>query len=693
LIDIEVQMKRVISTGFFLLFLLGTSLSYGQSKALKKGVKKIKRGEYEVAISLLEKHTKERALAGEANFYIGECYFLSNRIKESEPFYKKAIDGGYSEPEVYFRYAFALKSNQKYKDAQVQLERFLNVATDAKMIKHAQVELDNLAKIDEILHTKTYYTVNNLSDLNTPNAEYSPVYKDGFLYFTSNRNVDKIYKATGTGFTDLYRVATQGARVDMKTVASLGDVINRVDVNEGSVTFTPDGLTMVFARGNSGKRKGNENVDLFITRYRNRQWSEPRAININEPGAWDSCPAFSANGRILYFASNRSGGYGGVDLYAATVDRSGRFTRVRNLGPEVNTPGNEMFPYVADDGNLYFASDGHPGLGGLDLFVAKRVNGQTTIENLGIPMNSNADDFGLYLYRVDRGFFSSNRDGGKGDDDIYTFLNDDPNLKIVNYFLTGVTKSKDEDGKETILPNVDVKLLRIEGMDNQELDEMVTGNDGKFNFRVYPHENYILIGEKPPTDVRYFTTRLNYSTIGKSVSPDTLKELITNITLDTTIVLDQIVMNKAIVLENIYYNFGSAEIRPDAALELDKLVDILNDNPEIAIELSSHTDSVDTEEYNQRLSQRRADAAVAYIVSKGISKDRIIAKGYGESRPIAPNTNPDGTDNPEGRQKNRRTEFKVIRIDQLKERQNELFDEDRYFDDQETGKGSKKQGQ
>jgi outer membrane protein OmpA-like peptidoglycan-associated protein/tetratricopeptide (TPR) repeat protein len=684
-------MKNLVKIILIAAFITGASLSFGQSKALKKGVKKITKGEYDLAISQFQKYTDSRELVGEANFYLGECYRLSNRVHQAEDYYKKAIERGYRAEEVYFYYAFALKMNRKYKDAQIQLERFLNVAENKELIKHANVELDNLAKIDEILNKKTYYTVASLEDLNTENAEYSPVYQDGFLYFTSNRGVDKIYKATGTGFTDLFRVSTQGANVEIRSLENLGEEINLFNVNEGSVTFTPDGRTMVFARGNSGKRKGSENVDLFITRFRNREWSDARPININDNGAWDSTPAFSANGRILYFASDRKGGYGGVDLYAATIDRTGRFTRVRNLGPEVNTPGNEMFPYVADDGNLYFASDGHPGIGGLDLFVARRVNGQTTIENLGVPMNSSADDFGLYLFKIDRGFFSSSRDGGKGDDDIYTFLNDDPNLKIVNYFLTGVTKSRDQEGNEKILPNVAVKLLRDERLDTQEMDEMVTGNDGKFNFRIYPHENYILVGEKPPTDVRYFTTRLSYTTIGKGVPQEELKELVTNITLDTTLVLDQIVIDKAIVLENIYYNFGSADIRPDAAQELDKLVNILLDNPEIAIELSSHTDSVDTEQYNLRLSSNRAKAAVDYIIRQGISKDRIIAKGYGESRPIAANTNPDGSDNEEGRQKNRRTEFKVIRIDQIQSRQEELFDEDRFF--QEEGSGAKKQGQ
>ncbi len=190
----------------------------------------------------------------------------------------------------------------------------------------------------------------------------------------------------------------------MTSLEPLNENINLYGVNEGSVTFTPDGKTMVFARGNTGKKAGLQEVNLFISFFRKGEWSEPRMLNINVPGAWDSCPAFSANGRVMYFASNREGGYGGIDLYSATMDRRGRFGKVRNLGPEINTPGDEMFPYVSDDGRLFFSSSGHLSLGGLDVLVARRQQGKTTIENLGPPINSNADDFGFFLYKADRGF-------------------------------------------------------------------------------------------------------------------------------------------------------------------------------------------------------------------------------------------------------------------------------------------------
>lgn len=366
-------------------------------------------------------------------------------------------------------------------------------------------------------------------------------------------------------------------------------------------------------------------------------------------------------------------GYGGTDLYSAQMDSRGRFSRIKNLGAEINTAGNELFPYVADDAKLYFSSDGHPGYGGLDIFVVKRASGKTVIENLRQPVNSTGDDFGIFLFKADRGFFTSNREGGKGDDDIYTFVNEDPDLKVVNYYLQGITYTPDSAGLR-VLPNTKVSLVDAEG---EVMQDYVTGTDGKFLFRVYENEDYDLVGE---TD-GYLVKRQPYSTRGKGVDPNTLKQLVTNVTMDTTLVLEKIAVDKIFVLENIYYELDKAEIRPDAARELDKLVQVLIDNPEIKIELSSHTDSIATVEYNMDLSQRRAESAVNYLIQRGISPDRLVAKGYGELRPIARNTHPDGTDNPEGRQRNRRTEFKILEIGVIPQplEEEEEFDEDKYF--------------
>jgi peptidoglycan-associated lipoprotein len=640
----------------------------------KKATKAFLRGEYQNTIDLYKKSNSREV--GKKNYFIAESYRLSNRIKEAEAYYEKAGGRGLDKDSIQFYYAQSLKANSKYDEAAKQLAELQNRTSNEKLKDRANAEIDGLRYLGNLRQKTSYYRVKNLDLLNSPASEYAPAYLNNELYYTSSRGNGRIYEAEGKPFTNLFKVASRGAVVDMATVTQLPSNINTENVNNGCATFSPDGKMMVFAKGNTGKRKGGDDVDLYLARFRNGAWSEPQIItgSVNSPKSWDSTPAFSPDGRTLYFSSNRDGGYGGTDIYAAQMDSRGRFSRIRNLGPEINTPGNEMFPYVAEDAKLYFASDAHPGFGGLDLFVVKRSSGKTSIENLSEPVNSTGDDFGIFLVRPDRGFFTSNRDGGKGDDDVYTFVNEDPDLRVVNYYLAGVTYTPDKEGKLQILSNTKVSLIDA---NSNIMQDYVTGTDGKFLFRVYENEDYNLIGELDG----YLIKRQEYTTKGKSVDPKTLKELLTNITLDTLVILDKLEINKIFVLENIYYNFNKYDIRPDAALELDKLVQLLVDNPEIKIELSSHTDSVDTDEYNFFLSQKRAESAVEYIVKHGISPDRLVAKGYGESKPIAPNSNRDGSDNPAGRQKNRRTEFKILEVNAIPKsiEDEEEFDEDKYF--------------
>ena len=632
--------------------------------AMKKAHKKFERGEYQVSIERYQKALKKRSNAGEANFYIGESYRLSNRLKEALPYYQAAIKNGYDDDIARYYLAEALKSNEKYAEASQVIQDLADKATDDNIKKLVNLEEENLIELNKIMNTKNYYRVKDLESINTKDAEYSPVYNDGELYFTSSREEGKIYKATGTAYTEIFKVKTAGAKVDMSTLQALDPSINDADANEGSVTFSSDGKTLIFAKGNTGKRRGANDVDLYMTTFRRGKWTDPKIMLINDPNAWDSSPTLTADGRTLYFASNRAGGFGGTDIYSASRNGRGRWGNVRNLGPVINTPGNEMFPYAADDGTLYFSSDGHPGFGNLDIFKAVRKEGKLTIQNLGSPVNSSADDFGIFLFSPTKGFFSSNRDGGAGDDDIYTFVNDDPDLKIVNYFLTGTTITFDDKGNESILGNTTVQLLDDK---SQLISETLTDIDGKFTFRVYPEESYSVVAQKPD----YLTSRFPFTTVGKSVPPDSLTKLITNHFFGIKIPLDKIVIDKSIVLENIYYDLDKWYIRPDAAKELDKLVDILKDNPEIKIELSSHTDSRNTAEYNLELSKKRAQSAVDYIVSKGIEPGRITAKGYGESQLLISDEEiaklPTEEAKEAAHQKNRRTEFKIIEYDKKSE--------------------------
>ncbi len=632
-------------------------------------------GEFDAVIQKLDKDPLKNSPA--ENYLLAESYRRSNRPHEAVPYYEEAltknIDQQYPEAELFF--ARALRADQENVRAEQVLMAYLDKVDDEAVKARVASELENIRKIEEVKKQTSFYRINELKELNTPAAEYAPAYFNGMLYFTSNRQGGKTYRATGTPFTDLYQVPTKGAKVNVSRLNVLPPVINDPNVNEGTVAVSANGSVIIFAKGNTGRPSGKEQVNLFFSRYRNGQWSDPRPLNINDPRTWDSTPTLSQDGQTLYWSSTREGGYGGADLYTAKLNRRGLWVDIRNLGPEINTFGNEAFPHVAEDGTLYFSSDGHPGFGLLDIFSAKRESGTVKIENLGAPMNSKSDDFSFHAFDLTRGFFSSNRRGGTGDDDIYTYVNEDPDLKIVNYWLTGITVTTDDGGEEIVLPNTKVRLV-----DANELvvDEVFTSEDGRFRFRVFPEEKYYLIGEK--TD--YFTTRKVFSTIGETVDKTTLTAFVTNKDFETVIQMDRIVIEKPIVLENIYYDFDKWDIRKDAAEVLDSLVMVMNDNPDIFIELGSHTDSRGGEDYNLDLSRKRALSAVRYIIGRGIDDDRITARGYGETLLLVPRAETE-----DEHQINRRTEFKVLRYnpddreESLPVNEEEQDEYDRFFID------------
>ncbi|MFY0628320.1 MAG: PD40 domain-containing protein [Reichenbachiella sp.] len=650
---------------FFIFILLIASCS-----SLKQADKSFEEGDYSGAIHLYKKNLKEND--SYSYYQLAEAYRKSNQISKAEKYYKRAIEIGDVNERAYYHYSFSLKTNHKEDEAKKVLHEYIEIAEDDVVKNWALRELDNLEQLGHVKAKVNYFRVKNLEGLNTSHAEYSPVYNNGWLYFTSNRGGGKTYLGTGTPFTDIYRVKTRGANVDIETLRALDPIINDPEINEGSISLSTNGRTLIFAKANNGKANGTDEVNLYFTRYRNGVWSKPRPVSVNEKGSWDSTPALSPDGTTLYFSSNREGGFGGLDIYVAKLDRRGRWVDIRNMGPEINSPGNEIFPYVGGTGKLYFSSDGWAGFGGLDLFEATRSRGKVTIENLGLPVNSPSDDFGLYLFNPSRGFFTSNRKGGKGDDDIYTFVNDDPDLKIVNYFLTGITMTFNEDlGVTEPLPNTKVLLLDDQ---DQIVDEVFTALDGKYKFRVFTEEHYYLVAQKE----QYFATRDEFSTKGKSIERSELVDMVTNKEFSKNITLSKIVMEKPIVLNNIYYDLNKSDIKEAAALELNKLVVIMNDNPEISIELSSHTDIRADHKYNMSLSQRRAQSAVNYIISQGIESKRLVAKGYGETKVVIENAKTE-----EEHQVNRRTEFKVTKYDiHVHDSEKEGYDEtDRFFTD------------
>ncbi|WP_199736665.1 OmpA family protein [Fibrisoma montanum] len=658
-----------INTSSVLLVALGlaTGLSGCNSamQAYKKGVRHYDAGEYNLAIPQFEKARKGNIDAAKLNYYEAEAYRQSNRFAEAAPFYQKAIEAGTQEPNARFNYAYALKTQGNYAGALEQLQQFVAKAPKTigkATLEKAKREVETLRAMDILARKKTQINLKNMGNLNSPGAEFAPIVRGEELIFTASRK-DKVYKNNGQQMLGLYKTKlNQKLDETGNAPERFSANIFKEDVNEGTPAFSKDGKTMILARGNNGKRKGGLDVDLFISRLgEGNTWSEPQRLPISDSTAWDGSPAFSVDGKTLYFASNRAGGQGGIDLYRTSIDASGRFSRPVNMGRDINTPGDEMFPYVSADAKLYFASDGHPGLGKLDVFVATRSGGVTRVENMGQPINSPADDFGLIFTEPEKGFLASNREGGKGDDDIYFFeegtttTEAPPTIaqnapKTVRYFLAGTVSANEQP----VAPLDSARVRIIDDATGQPIAEVVTGQPGTFGkYPLQEGKDYTILAERKG----YLTRREPFTMQGKSIPEVFLTKPQTDTTFNVAILLDKATLNRTFVLENIYYDLDKFNIRPDAAEELDKLVTILKDNPTLKIELSSHTDVRAPDAYNMRLSQNRAKSAVDYIVSKGVDADRMVAKGYGETQLVVKNAKTE-----EEHQRNRRTEFKILSL-------------------------------
>lgn len=631
---------------------LGLILLNACKSLQEKGTEQYLSGEYQYAINTFSQILEEDPENQEANQIVAESYRLSNRVERAAPYYEKLAE---EDPtfENYFFLGQSLKAQQEDEKAKEAFEKAREYTQDESLLARVNQELSGIEFTKGIDNYWPYHELVNYRELNTSGPDYAPIVSEQFLYFTSARQASGIYPATGTPYTKLFRTRAEDLRVDVSGIQPLPEFQNEEGLNQAAAAISPDGNTIIYARGNSTSPRDLPETALFVSYFRGSGFSQPIWMPVNEDEFWwNSTPSFSPDGEELYFASNRPGGFGGIDLYKATKLANGDFGNAVNLGPNINTAGNELFPRMAPDGKFFFASDGHPGFGKLDLFVAEsNEDGEQVIKNLGENINSSADDFSIFFTNYPKeGFLSSNREGGVGDDDIYYFEDKTPTPKIVNVLLDVTTKERVAGEEDQILEQARVVLYDEE---NKQIGGDFSNSRGQVRFTMEPESDYTIITSKNG----YFSKSIAYSTRGKTPDPETLVQDVTNVSLDTTVVLDQLILDKSIILENIYYDLDKAEIRPDAAAELDKLVQILKDNPTIRIELSSHTDARSSDEYNLDLSQRRAQSAVDYIVSQGIDEDRLVAKGYGETQLIIENAQTE-----EEHQVNRRTEFKVIEI-------------------------------
>ena len=655
---------------YSILFLLGIFFTSCQTDKLsnKKALKHFDKGEYELTIKELLPLAQKGFQLDQTNFLLGESFRLSNRITQSLPYYQQAQAKGYLDKMLPYYMAMSAKSIGNYELTKSYLSEFIKSNPSRLYQIKSEIELENLGQIPELLKKQSPVTLQALAG-NTAKTEFDAKKIGDELIFTSSSKPE-IYKNNGLPFLGIVKAPLKNPG-EIGNQSIFSSALFKENANDGTPAFTKDGGTVVFARGNTGKSKDpSPDVDLYMSKKTGNTWSEPERLSISDSIAWDGSPSFSADERTLYFSSNRRGGKGGVDLYRVPIDNSGRFGRPINLGSTINTPGDELFPYVSANGKLYFSSDGHPSIGGLDLFVASRNENEILVEHLGVPINSIGDDFAISFSDSTQGYISSNRPGGKGDDDIYFFKStgsedrwwttapppviDTLNKKIVNYFVQ--VKVVDPSGNPIDSVKINVRK------NGQTLSNEKTNKKG-FIELIDLAENDELVFKCDKED--FITVRSSFSMEGKTIPESLLKKEITDTTFQVIITMDRPEIGKEISklyeINSIYYDLDKADIRTDAAEELDKIVQFLTDNTQMNLELGAHTDARASTGYNLKLSQRRAESAVNYIIRRGIAKDRIKPKGYGEGQLI--NECSDGVECPEEmHQQNRRTEFKIIKI-------------------------------
>jgi peptidoglycan-associated lipoprotein len=536
---------------------------------------------------------------------IGECYRLVNDPKNSETWYKLAVKSSYSKPEAQFWLAESIKKNGKYPQAIEEFKKYKQIAPSDSRADQA-IRACELAV--EWMRNPEAYKVEELKEIVSKEADFSPAYgRDDFslIYFTSSRDDaagNKTHGATGQAFTDIFE-----SRIDKKSKWSTPVPVEGInsESEEGTPSFSSDYKELFFTRCEAGKRE-KKGCIIMSSKRTGDSWSEPKNTGILPDSVVAAHPSISPDGTELYFVSDISGGYGKKDIWKVTRTGGGAWSKPVNLGPDINTPGDELFPYVRVDGTLYFASDGQIGMGGLDIFRARpQPDGSWTIQNLKPPINSFADDFGIaFEGETERGIFSSTRKG-RNNDELYLF-----ELPPLKFNITGLVKDEKTGGPIT---SSRIELIASDGNSLQA----ETGTGGDFKFALKEDVDYIIVASKKG----YLKGKDKETTKGQEKSRDFM----------VTILLTPI--DNPVELPNILYDFGKWDLRPESMVSLDKLVETLNDNSNVTIELMSHTDSRDTEAYNQDLSQKRAQVVVQYLIEKGIEAERLSPKGYGESAP------------------------------------------------------------
>lgn len=548
----------------------------------------------------------ERPLRGEVAYKLGTCFMRLNRPANAAAAFQNAVRYGYPDSTVYLNLARMLQASGKYPQAVNEYERYLEWQPDDR-IALTGIRGCNIA-IASKSDPKSRYVVKQAKLFNSRRADFSPMYFDKTLdklYFTTtNEKVTGENRSEITGMKkgDIW-MAKKNEKGEWQRPEPVEGELN-TDADEGIISFSPDGQTMYLTVARRSETSSTS-VEIYTSQRSDASWSAPQKFEIlNDTVTAVGHPAVSPDGNYLYFTSDMPGGYGGLDIWRINLKERGG--SLENLGNQINTEGNEVFPYVRSDSVLYFSSDGHAGFGGLDMFRARlnSTGDRWSVDNLGIPLNSQGDDFGITFGEGESGFFSSNRGDARGYDHIYSFVL--PDLKVT---ISGWVVDKDDEP----VPNA---VIRIVGNDGSN-QKAVARDDGSFRFNLQRGVKYVMLaGAKG-----YLNQKVEFES-------DSAEE-------DAEYGIDFILasISKPSVVENIFYDFDKASLRPESKAALDEIAVMLDDNPNISIEMGAHTDRKGSDEYNVALSERRAESVVDYLIGKGVNPARLSAVGYGETRP------------------------------------------------------------
>ncbi len=625
---------------FFLIFFVSTT--YAQQWKLKKADEYYERFDYTHAVPLYESIKNKDA---EIYRKLGRAYYVMGNFEKAKKAYKKIISNGIYTPEDIYNYAYYLRVNGEYKKAIKWMRKFARLRPNDS---RARRFVANPYYYKELLRFNPNVIIHNVA-INGKYEDFGPAgFRDTLVVFASSRDASRNWKGNDQPFLDLYK-----AKIVLDT--SLSDVKSfsrRINsrYHDGPATFNKNGTYMVLTRNIYNEKKITENkLWLYESYLKDGKWTEPKPLHFNSKDYSCGHPSLSADGKTMYFASDIPGGFGGLDIYVVKRINDSTWGQPKNVGAMINTEGNEMFPtWDSEQGYLFFSSDGLPGLGGMDLFVVRiEPNGDISEPvNLGAPINSTYDDFAIYYRNNESGFFSSNRPGGKGSDDLYAFvqMHNFKNKAIV-YYLTG--KVLDHTTGKPIA----ARIMITE--DQKVLSEHQLAPGQNFKIRVWPGHHYKIkafapgyIAREIPVDIKEAQGSIYKDIQLLSVRQKELLDLCRN------------------GIEPLYYDLDKYYLRSGDSLRLKKIVAIMKKFPGIKIEISSYTDSRATFDYNMELSKKRTMVVVKYLIDNGISIDRLKSKWYGETRLV--NGCVDGVDcTEEQHQLNRRTEFKIINCDQI----------------------------